>query len=80
MIWTLFQAAIVFGVVASNIHWQWTPNTYLASAIGFAVAYFVTMAINSLYWRWLTRRQLRADERAGQSSATLGRGEFGRIR
>jgi hypothetical protein len=24
------QCLIVFAVVASNIHWQWTSNTYLA--------------------------------------------------
>ena len=27
----LLQASINFAVCASNIHWQWTPNGYLAS-------------------------------------------------
>src|SRR5258708_3957519 len=35
----VFQSSIIFAVVASNIHWQWTPNGYLAGAIGVALAY-----------------------------------------
>jgi hypothetical protein len=31
----LLQSLIIFAVVASNIHWQWTPNTYLASRFIF---------------------------------------------
>lgn len=49
MRWYLFQGSIVFAVVASNIHWQWTPNGYLASAIGMGVAFGVTAA---LAWIW----------------------------
>jgi len=26
MIWLIFQSSIIFAVVASNIHWHWTPN------------------------------------------------------
>ena len=29
----LLQGLIFCAVVGSNIHWQWTPNFYLASAI-----------------------------------------------
>jgi hypothetical protein len=29
----LLQALIVFAVVASNIHWQWTPNPHLAAPL-----------------------------------------------
>ena len=29
--WYLFQSLIIFAVMASNIHWQWTPNGYLAA-------------------------------------------------
>ena len=28
MIWLVFQSSIIFAVVASNIHWHWTPNGY----------------------------------------------------
>jgi len=30
----LLQGLIFCAVVGSNIHWQWTPNQYLASGIG----------------------------------------------
>lgn len=46
----LVQGTIIFGVVASNIHWRWTPNGYLASAIGIGLAYVATAALNGL-WR-----------------------------
>jgi hypothetical protein len=32
--WFLFQSTIIFAVMASNIHWHWTPNGYLAGLIG----------------------------------------------
>jgi hypothetical protein len=37
--WLLLQSAVIFAVMASNIHWQWTPNPYVAGlyAIGAAV-------------------------------------------
>ena len=34
----LMQALIFCAVVDSNIHWQWTPNPYLAAAIGVFLA------------------------------------------
>ena len=34
MIWLIFQSSIIFAVVASNIHWRWTPNGYLAAILG----------------------------------------------
>jgi hypothetical protein len=36
------QSLIIVAVVASNIHWQWTPNGYLASGLGILLAYAVT--------------------------------------
>jgi ABC-type transport system involved in cytochrome c biogenesis permease subunit len=38
----LFQSLVIFAVVASNIHWQWTPNGYLAAGLGIALAYVLT--------------------------------------
>jgi hypothetical protein len=35
----LVQALIFCAVVGSNIHWQWTPNQYLASFIGAGLAW-----------------------------------------
>ena len=34
---------IFSAVVISNVHWQWTPNGYLAGLIGAAVAFLVTV-------------------------------------
>jgi len=34
--------AIIFAVIASNIHWQWTPNGYIPSLLS-GLAYFVTL-------------------------------------
>jgi hypothetical protein len=31
--------------MASNVHWQWTPNGYLASLIGAGLAYGVTQLL-----------------------------------
>jgi hypothetical protein len=42
----LFQGVIIFAVVSSNIHWNWTPNGYLASLIGIGAAFVATISIN----------------------------------
>jgi hypothetical protein len=36
--WLLLQSAVIFAVMASNIHWRWTPNGYLAALIGIGIA------------------------------------------
>ena len=36
---------IFCAVVGSNIHWQWTPNQYLASGIAACLAWIATQAI-----------------------------------
>jgi hypothetical protein len=33
----LLQSLIVFAVVGSNIHWQWTPNPYSDIAMIYAM-------------------------------------------
>ena len=40
--WYALQCSIMFAVVASNIHWQWTPNPYLAAVAGWLAALIVT--------------------------------------
>ena len=42
--WYILQGLIMFAVIGSNIHWQWTPNPYVAGTLG-AVAAFVTTAL-----------------------------------
>ena len=44
----LFKSLIVFAVVASNIHWHWTPNRYLAAIIGGELALLLTVGLNGL--------------------------------
>jgi hypothetical protein len=46
--WWLFQSAIIFAVIASNIRWQWTPNGHLAGLIGVGLAYGLTVGLNEL--------------------------------
>jgi len=38
----------MFAVMASNIHWQWTPNPYLAGLIGAGLAFAVTAGVSQL--------------------------------
>ena len=45
--WYLLQGLTIFAVVASNIHWQWTPNGYLASGLGILLAWLVTQALRA---------------------------------
>jgi len=48
----LLQGLIVFAVVGSNIHWQWTPNPYIPPMFGFILAYGVTWLIVEFRDRW----------------------------
>ena len=41
----VFQSSIIFAVCASNIHWQWTPNGYLASMLGGIAAILATVRL-----------------------------------
>ena len=46
--WFLLQSAIIFAVVASNIHWHWTPNGYLTALADAVLAYGVTVFLSYL--------------------------------
>lgn len=46
--WHLFQCVVIFAVGASNIHWQWTPNPYLAGLIGVLLAYGLTSLLGGV--------------------------------
>jgi hypothetical protein len=46
--WLIFQSLVIFAVVASNIHWHWTPNGYLAGILGWIAALLVTVGLNGL--------------------------------
>jgi hypothetical protein len=56
--WFLLQSLIVFAVMASNIAWHWTENTYLAGVLGFIAALLATVGLNNLLiWARQKRRQ-----------------------
>jgi hypothetical protein len=40
-----FLQGLIITVVASKIHWQWTPNPYLASGAGLLLAWVPTQVI-----------------------------------
>jgi hypothetical protein len=42
--WFLIQGLIIFAVIASNMHWYWTPNVSLA-ILGVGVAYGLTLQL-----------------------------------
>jgi hypothetical protein len=57
-VWFLLQSLIVFAVMASNIAWHWTENTYLAGVLGFIAALLATVGLNNLLiWARQKRRQ-----------------------
>lgn len=56
--WFLFQSVIVFAVMASNIHFKWTPNSFVASLLGGVLALIATHFLNELLtWTRKQRRQ-----------------------
>lgn len=46
--WLLLQSLVIFAVMASNIHWHWTPNGYLAGILGWIAALLLTVGLNGL--------------------------------
>lgn len=46
--WGLLQVAVFLAVVCGNIYWHWTPNGYVASAMGVGAALVTTLAVNWL--------------------------------
>jgi hypothetical protein len=55
--WYMFQGAIIFTVIASNIHWQWTPNRYLPVIMGFGIAYGLTSALGQVAAKIRARKE-----------------------
>lgn len=63
----LFQIVVVGAVLFANIHWQITPNGYLASIAAFLAALFATLAVVGI--TDLARRVVRGWDRRKASSA-----------
>ena len=55
--WYLIQGLIVFAVLASNVHWHWTPNSYLASLIAGGIALLFTVTVNQLTVLWSRKKR-----------------------
>ena len=70
--WLLFQSLIIFAVVASNIHWHWTPNGYLAGMLGWIAALLLTVGITNLIDLLRRRRTI------GRSQLTIRFRDFWR--
>jgi hypothetical protein len=45
--WYLLQSPIIFAVVGSNIHWHWTPNSYIPALLGIGLAYGLTLLLSA---------------------------------
>lgn len=57
----LLQFLIVAAVLFSNVHWQWTPNGYLAALLAVAAAWLMTVfPVKIADWLGRGRRQLQA--------------------
>jgi uncharacterized protein (DUF2141 family) len=53
--WYLFQGSIMFAVLASNIHWHWSRNVYVASfAAWIATAYATVTVLRVQEGKYLT--------------------------
>jgi hypothetical protein len=48
--WFVIQGMVIFAVMASNIHWQWTPNGLIPALLGAGLAYGLTYLL-SQGWR-----------------------------
>jgi hypothetical protein len=44
--WYFLQAIVMFAVMASNIHFHWTPNGYLAALIAATATWAVMWALD----------------------------------
>lgn len=65
-----FQMLVFTAVMFSNIHWQWTPNGYVASLLGIGAAFCATwllLRISSLY-AWLRGPHQRINQRGARRS------------
>ena len=68
----LMQALICCAVVGSNIHWQWTPNQYLASGIG-GLAWIATQAVVAWRDRRVRRRRQKNEATPGRAASSQTR-------
>jgi len=47
--WSVFQAFVVFLVVATNIRWNWSPDNKMVPVVfGIVLAFLLTVGLNGL--------------------------------
>jgi hypothetical protein len=49
MLWKLLQISIFTAVLMSNVHYQWTPNGYVAGVVAFFCAFGTTVLLGDLF-------------------------------
>lgn len=65
----LLQAVVFLAVIFANIHWEITPNAYLAAAVGGMAAYGATMFV---VWLQDTGSRLKSRRRRRQERVYQG--------
>lgn len=78
MRWRLLQAAVMFAVIGTNIHWKWTDNIYIPSLFGVAAAYLATAGLARLHYWWLCLRYWQATRAALKSEHGAEHGQLWR--
>ena len=70
--WKVFQLSVVFAVMASNIHWQWTDNPTVAMFFAAAAAVWATLIVvkGGDLLRWLSARRFSSHD--GLDDAGVG--------
>lgn len=58
MMWWLLQFGVFVAVLFSNIHYEWTPNAYLAAGIAWLAAYLAS-CLAARVVDWLLTRKAR---------------------
>ena len=68
--WRLLQAVVFTLVLFGNIYWEWTPNGLLASLLGVAAAFLVTVTLSGLF-DLFRRAALIGKKRPSQSGSAI---------
>lgn len=50
--WYAMQVGLFFAVIASNVHWRWTDNPYVAALAAFLAVFGVHILVACLIGLW----------------------------
>ena len=66
MLWKLLQFTVFAAVLFANVHWQWTPNGFVAGTLAAFCAFAVTALLSEFFrlmsWSRLKLRTLRGHQ------------------